>query len=391
MNFNKLYRSNKYFINGFLFGVIACLSQVNLKYGIPLSLLVLMWLNFDRLNLRLDSLVKILVVTKFTIILTVWFIWSNKDYFSLLQILSFDVALFVMLSFKEISSKFIDGMFYAIGGLFFIDVIASAMQLITASDITKSMRVGDLIPRTTGILNSPIASVNIGFIFSIYSLYLNKKPLGFIGFAATLMTGAIRAPLLWITYISGILLVKYRVNLYMIFACCSIFVVSVFFLVSAHSNSSAMNQCLESNTCEGVIHNGSALRIAAWENAAQIVVNYPLHGFNEFSQAPFYEVDIPTIVNKGVAESTILQYMVDWGVGVGLIQLLILTIFFVKKRSLFLNDQKFQYEQLITTALAFACLLDSIFSITFTSFLVVVYLGILIIYMPMQVFQNTSK
>lgn len=385
MKIDKEYFYKRPFLSGLIFGSIVCISQMNLKYGIPVSLLFLIFFNFLNLNIFCNLKIKFLIIIKLLIISLISLTLSNKEPYNIIQILSIDIIIFIILSFKKFDNNFIKGMLYPLIILFFCDLLYNINYLISSYNLKNSMRPGDFIPRTPGILNSPIFSVNISFILFVYSLYFREKILCVISFLASIATGALRAPLIFSIYLGSIIIIKYKIRGSMIILFSIIFIGSLYLLVNFHSNANSIEECRKTWTCESFLLNGSALRIAAWKNAAQIILNHPLHGYQDFIQRPFDNVDPESIINRGIAESMYLQYMVDWGVLVGLIHFLILLIIFCKKRTQFLQKSSTQYEKLITTSLAFTCLLDTFFDSLFSSFIVLVYIGILIIYMPNEV------
>lgn len=390
MKINHEYFDKQPFLSGLIFGSIVCVSQINLKYGIPVSLLFLIFANYANYDIFCNLKIKFLIFIKIIIISYISLTLSNKGSYNIIQILSIDIIICIILSFKKFDANFIKGMLYPLIILFFCDFLYNINYLITSFNIKNSMRPGDLIPRTPGILNSPIFSVNISFILFIYSLYFKEKILCVISFLASIATGALRAPLIFFVYLSGIIYIKYKIRVIFIVLLSAVFIGSLYFLVNLHSNANTINECRKTFSCESPLLNGSALRITAWKNAIQIILDHPLHGYQDFIQRPFDNVDPESIVNRGIAESMYLQYMVDWGVAVGLTHFLILLIIFSKKRTTFLQKSSPQYENLITTALAFTCLLDTFFDSLFSSSIVLIYIGILIIYMPNEVIKKQS-
>jgi hypothetical protein len=381
------YKQRCDFIHGIIFGSAVCLSQFNLKYGIPASILIFIIINRDKFNLKINYSIKLILLLKIFVITFIWLLFSNKGKYNYIQIISPDILLLLLLYFSNLDQKFVKGMAYPLFLLFISDFFYNIYSLFINSGLAGTMRAGDVIPRLTGILNSPIASVNISFLFFVYALYFRKYLLSILSFLAAMMTGALKAPLLFVAYFIGLFVLKLDLKKIYIFIFSLIFILSIYTLVSFHSNLDHHNWCLrECLKCMSIDLNGSAMRMVAWENTIQNIILNPIHGFNQFNQEPYFgSSSTEGLINRGIAESTYLQYMVDWGALVGILQLTMLMLIFLKKRNQLIEGHvgpRLRYEQIVTTALALAFILDSFFSSFFSSFIVVIYAGILVINLP---------
>ena len=108
---------NKYF----LFGLIVCLSTINLKFGTILAFI------YTLLNLKLTwkgdykQIIFIIISIKLLWVISVFIGLSNKTIYSLLQLITPDAVLLLML-FISINKDNLDKFLLPFVGLFLIDL-----------------------------------------------------------------------------------------------------------------------------------------------------------------------------------------------------------------------------------------------------------------------------
>lgn len=285
-----------------IFGFILCFGLVNMTYGLPLSLVYAgIFLKKQRLSAE-HTCILILTLIKVFWILAVHFLYSNKELFSLAQLLSQDAIILLMLFVKITRSDFAKFAKPVII-LFLIDFSFNVSMAFFGVDLLGRVggyRPDDIIRRLGGLFNNPVYSVSITTVALIIGLFLKKKWLVYTAVICFVMNGSQRAPLTLILVLFVAIVLKLKLRrflvypLYYIFAAC-VFGITIFSASRADYIS------------------GNFLRVLAWTNSIEMIRQSPLVGNHDFIPGPLEGMSPKVIIDYGIAESPYLQLALDYG------------------------------------------------------------------------------
>ncbi len=349
-------RSAPYQVNkGYIFGVLLSLAQFNLTYGFFALIAFLP-------SLKLRKLPPEFLLIAFLLIIQIVWLWSinlfysSKSWFNMLQISVGSTILIIML-FVDLSTKFIEKMLKSIYLLFIFDFLFNLSIYIYGTDPLgrgAAIRPGDFFPRVGGIFGHPFYSVNISTSALIAGAFVKNRKLILLAIIGLVINGTFRSPLMLVLTGMAFFLCSNRFKLKNIIMISTLFILSV---IAATYLTALENSDFVS---------GNFLRVAAWTNSIQHIVENPFFGTHTFEKGGFQDMNLDTILDYGIAESYYLQLAQDFGIIPAILSFYVLYLLLkLNLRSFYHNQRKSS----VPAALAIIVITDSFYGTYFGSVL----------------------
>lgn len=311
-------------IRGFNFGVLLLLAQINLFVGLPLMFLgfVVYYRNIRFDTSRMD--LKIVLIIQIIWMILIWSALKSSSLFGLMQQISPFVILLSLLFFK-VDQSFIKGFAIPLSALLLVDLLFNMLIFIYGVDPFGrggGLREGDYLPRLGGLFGNSFASINIAAVGIFCGLILRSRMIVLFSLINLLINGTFKSPLLLITFLMFYFASKRRVKLGTIVLASLIFASAVFSLAIYKAGNE--------------IDSGNTLRVIAWVNAIDKILQNPFLGTHTFlNNNTLKEMSAVVIVEHGIAESPYLQYALDYGV------LAMISYFYIMFRLLHISYSRF--------------------------------------------------
>jgi len=306
---------NKYFI----LGLLLIVSSFNIATGL-VALCLYMISTLRLTTVPRYKLITVLLCFKFVFILLIHVIFSQKSLFTLIQSLSSDILLLLIL-FIKLDSDDLRKFIFPLAGLFFIDLFFNLSLLIFGVDPLgrlSGLRPGDFTPRLHGVFGNPMFTIAISVAGIFIGFFLQKRWLMLLGFFAILINGTFRAPLTVILIVSFYILLKLRIRYSLLVTCSFVFAALVFTATII----SAIQTGVLFTGASGFI-SGNELRVLAWTSSIEQIIASPWIGNHSFSTGEF-TMSADAILEYGIAEAPWLQLALDYGVIVSALDFLIM-------------------------------------------------------------------
>lgn len=287
---------------GFIFGTFLLLAQINLAIGMPLMFFAIL---FFQKYIRLDAAlldIKIALAVKLGWIISIWYLYKATGFFTLAQIVAPDVILFVLLFFRA-DKDFVKGLAIPLSGLLLLDLFFNVSIHTIGTDLMgrgASLRPGDILPRVGGVFGHPFYSINIALVGIFCGLILKNKSITALSVVNLLINGTFKSPILLLTFLIFYLATALKAKLHIIIAIAVIFASFIIWITVYSANSQE--------------YGGNILRVLAWELAIENILENPFLGTHNFRHDALQDMSMDIIADYGIAESTYLQYAVDFGI-----------------------------------------------------------------------------
>lgn len=373
MNINK----------GAVFGLGLVASLINVAMSLAI-VLAYSWMQLKKVCLPNEyRIILALVMIKVFWILGIYLGFSNKDFYFIIQVLAPDIMLLTMI-FILLNPKFLDKMFKPIILLFFVDFMFNlSIYLLGADPLGRGggNARDDMFPRLTGVFGHPYYSINIAFIMVIIGIFLKKNFLIFLALLTLFFTGSLRGPVTGFAIFSVWLMLRLRINVYLMLILMLLFVALVF-LATFYSASLASYET------------GNYLRVVAWVNSVDHIISNPFLGTHTFLMGTFEHMSSKAIIDYGIAESLYLQYGLDFGLIPSLVALAIFTIiFYINVQNYYKsNIERQKRESMAISILTAVVLIDSFYGTIYGSVLTTFfYLALAISYGGKHFFRQKYK
>lgn len=350
-----------------MFGTLLALAQINLSFGLPLMLLSLI---FFHKNIRIDETkmdIKVALFIKAIWIVLIWAFFKSNSFFVLMQTLSLDIIL-ISLVFFRVDQSFLKGVATSVSALLILDFTFNlAIYFFGIDPLGRggSLRPGDVIPRVGGLFGHPFYSVNIAVVGIFCGLILRSRPILLASIINLLMNGTFRSPLTLISFILFLIAVKYKTKLRTIVISSLIFAIAV---ISITVYTAGKDE-----------YGGNALRVIAWANSIENIVNNPILGTHTFRTDPIDDMSADIIVDYGIAESTYLQYALDYGVMPMILHLFIIFRMLSSNYSRFLVEARNDDVRRLALILSAMIFTDTFYGTLFGSVLTTYFAGLMLI------------
>jgi len=363
---------NKYF----LFGLIVCLSTISLKFGTILAFI------YALLSLKLTwkgdykQIIFIIISIKLLWVISVFIGLSSKTIYSLLQFITPDAVLLLML-FISINKDNLDKFLLPFVGLFLIDLSFNLSIVMFGEDFfgrTGGFRPGDWLVRLGGIFDNTMFSIAIATIGVIIGILSRRRWLFILAIIELLINGSQRAPLILIIFTSGYILFKMKSRLILIFGTSFIFAAMV---VLATFYTAYQTGYFDN---EDVFITGNILRVVAWTNAIDSISlsNILFGNHNDFIQG---NIEIPgmsvnTIRDYGIAESRYLQMTLDYGFIPAFLSYYVL--YFITKRDIVIYYSDTNNDVYLARALmGFVLFTESFYGVLYGTYIIIFLFAII--------------
>lgn len=353
---------------GFIFGFLLLIAQVNLTFGMLLLLFgtLFYYYRYFTVNFTLIDITIALVIKIFWIVF-IWVFFKSSSVFLLAQTLVVDLMLLSML-FMKINEDFLKNFSKPLVLLLLIDFVFNLSIYIFGADFFGrggALRPGDIIPRVGGVFGHPFYSVNIALIGIFCGFILKNRYVAFIGLTNFLMNGTFRSLLTVILLFIFIYAIKMKMKLKYLIIGSILFAATVFILTIYSAG--------------GDEYGGNTLRVFAWINAIDHILQNPWLGTHTFSTAPLDDMSMDVIEEHGIAESAYLQYALDYGIPVMILHFyIIFRLFHSNYKRYFFSEINniYKYWALVFAGVIFA---DTFYGSLFGSVLTTYFAGILLI------------
>ena len=129
----------------------------------------------------------------------------------------------------------------------------------------------------------------------------------------------------------------------------------------------------------GINLNGSALRLEAFKSAIPKIVQSPLIGYHDVNRNPLDAVSWDQISDRGITESTYLQYAFDFGIPVMI--LYILFYYNLIRKFFNMNINSLDRNEKFLFCLTYSLSVELIFGCFFSSSLTLFTVGFLLVFL----------
>jgi hypothetical protein len=299
---------------GVIFGFIVLIGLVNTAIGLSiLAFYSIIFLSNHRFQVK-DNWIFILAIIKVILIILISLLLSNKNFKHLIPVLMADIVLIVLL-FVSVDKKFITGFSYPVFILFFTDLFFNIHTLYFGFNPYGNQilsRPDDFIPRLGGVFEHPFYSINISLAALFLSFLLKKRLILILSIIGILINGSYRGYLSIFYILIIFILLKIKISKISIFICFFIMVLAVVLATVYVADLSE-------------VMSGNKLRVMAWMSALTKISENPILGNHDFLIGDFENLNHDNFLDYGYAESTYLQYALDYGVITAIISFFIIT------------------------------------------------------------------
>lgn len=366
MKINK----NSNLLPGFIFGSILSISQVNLSFGLPLSLVALL-ATAPKFTLKKEH-VDLFVLLLFQIVWMslIYSIYSTNNILYLFKYLSVFAILMPML-FIEYDGSYMKGISLSLLALLMVDFLFNLSSIAFGVDLlgrAPDIRPGDIIPRLGGVFGHSFFSVNISVVGIFCGLLLRSRFVFFMSLINLMINGTFRSWLSILLLVLAYILIRNTLKfrsllIYLLIFVCFVFAGTVYTALEYDSG-------------------GNVLRFFAWTSSIEKILKNPLFGNHKFYTGVFEGIDQYTILDYGIAESQYLEIGLHFGVIPMIIYMLILTKILLNNYKYHFSKQRqwtFRETILLASAMIFA---DTFYGSIFSSVLTTFFFGILLVSTP---------
>ena len=305
-----------------VFGFFLVASLFNIKVGLPIVFgFIVIFFKKAKLSKTYEVIAFLLLFKLICIFIIHFTIGTRDDGFYLPRLITQDIILLLML-FITLTRVSVLHILTPIVFLFLIDCIFNVSALLFSVDpvgrISSSLRVDDILYRLGGVFNHPFASINISTSAFFIGVFLRSKKIMFFALGALFLTGSMKGPLM------GILILVCAVVLYFRFkkSLCIIVILSFVGTVFIATIISGVNSEYMS---------GNYLRVMSWGSVLPNIVENPIFGTHIFPKGDSTIIGVLGTLGQYLfsyrnAESQFLQYALDFGIVVAMINPLIFYI-----------------------------------------------------------------
>ncbi len=304
---------NKDFYIGLIYSFTLIISTFNPRISLPLILFGSI-LYFSKKHISRDYIQLAYLLIAKIIFMTLIFLLFKFQYGPsfLFQQVATDLILLVLLFFKP-PANFLNGFIFGIIVLFFINLLFNLILVLNGSDPfgrTIYIRYGESIPRLTGFYGHPYYSSYISFLGLLIGSLKKNKMIILISSISCIFTGSFRSWTLFISFLTAYfslkILTKNKVIFIMIFSAIICLSLNIFYQPEGSAN---------------------YLRVFAWQNSIQKIIENPIFGNHDFANYKFDGdidgINSDRILELGISENTFLQFMQDFGLLAGILHFLI--------------------------------------------------------------------
>ena len=302
----------------YTFGLLLVATLINIKVGLFI-LFGFITIFFKKVKLSKSyEVIAFLLVLKLVWMLAIHFsIGTRTGDLYLPQLITQDIILLLML-FIPLSRVNAAQILIPIVFLFALDFSFNMSILFFDVDPLGRLighRPDDVLPRAGGIFNHAFTSINITGVAFFIGVFLRSKTIMFFALAALLLNGSMRGPLVGILILLSAFLLYFHFNKGTVFLVLLGFVATVFLVTY-----------ISADNAEYI--SGNYLRIIAWDNAVNHIIQNPILGTHIFKGDEYILIDGGRSgYNIRNAESQFLQVALDFGIIVAMITPLIFFIF----------------------------------------------------------------
>lgn len=326
---NKIFKIDKNYLKGFIFGIILCISQINISIGLPIAL-VSFFLTTPKIVIRSNRFWLIFIVgAEIAWQSFVWLYFKSNDIILLFQ----SVVVFVILAallYTECDINYVRGLSLSIAFLMLLDFAFNLITIILGQDPigrTPDFRVSDLMPRMGGVFGHNFFSLNIGVIGLFSGLLLKNNYVILFALINIVMNGSLRSWIFLLLFGIAYLFVRYSIKFRYLLTTLVFFIIAVF--------ASTIFAASQSETGANV------LRVFAWTNSLEKIIDFPIYGNHNFIGERFVEgVSESAIDEYGIAESQYLQLGLHFGVFSMAGYFIIIFIFLINRYKLILHKMQ---------------------------------------------------
>lgn len=372
---------NKYpnMLRGFIFGSILSISQINLSFGLPLSLVGLL-VTAPRFTFKKEYLdLFLLLLFQIIWMSSVYFIYKASNALYLFKYLSVFVILMPML-FIDYDESYMKGISLSILALLSVDFLFNMSSIVFGVDPlgrTPDIRPGDIIPRLGGIFGHSFFSVNISIIGIFCGLLLKSRFIFIISIINLMVNGTFRSWLSILLFVLAYILIRAALKFRNLLVCLIIFVSFVF--------------AITIYTAFEYDSGGNALRVFAWSSSIDQIFKNPLFGKQKFLTGVFEGVNQYVITDYGIAESQYLEIGLHFGIIPMIIYILILfKILLNSCKYNLLIKRRWTFRETIALA-SVVIFADTFYGSIFGSVLTTFFFGILLVSNPKANFKNNES
>jgi hypothetical protein len=304
-----------------LFGFFLVVALFNIKVGLPMVFgFIMIFLKKAKLTKTHEIIALLLLFKLFCILIIHFTIGSRDDDLYLPRLITQDVILLLML-FIPLNRVSVLHILTPIVFLFSIDFVFNLYTIFFEEDPLSripAFRMDDILPRVGGIFNHPFASINISASAFFIGVFLRSKKIMFFSLAALFFTGSMKGPLMGILILVCAFILYFRFKKWLCIILILGFVGTVF-----------ITTYISANNAEYL--SGNYFRALAWTGALSNIVENPIFGTHFYSIGESITLgEIGTfseyLFNHRNAESQFLQYALDFGIIVAMINPLIFYI-----------------------------------------------------------------
>jgi hypothetical protein len=284
----------------------------NIKVGLPIVFgLIIMFFKKAKLSNTYEVIAFLLLFKLFCILMIHFLIGTRNDDLYLVRLITQDIILLIML-FVPLSRVSVVHILMPIVFLFLIDFMFNISLILFDVDPlgrTVGLRPDDVLLRVGGVFNHPFASINISASAFIIGVFLRSKTIMFFALLALFLTGSMRGPLIGFSILVCSFLLYFRFKKWLCIIVILGFVGTVVIATAISSNNAEHTS-------------GNNLRIISWNNALTNIVKNPIFGKHIYPGDAIGWIGNVHFSQRN-AESQFLQYALDFGIGVAMINLLI--------------------------------------------------------------------
>ncbi len=296
---------------GAAIGILAGLSPISLVVFSPVALMsVIAFFKSRRAHSKYQVILFAIILLKITWMCLIATTIGQLTLYDNLRIFMPDLLLLAF-TLVRADRKHVRAFSKVVYALFLLDLLFNLSIIVFGVDPLGrggSLRPGDLSPRVGGVFGHPFTSVQITVSAALAAVALRKKGLVALSVLGFLANGTFKSPLALVILIGMYVVMKIwpRTWLFVSTALAFATVVVIATFMTASS--------------DGFV-NGNALRVAAWTNAIQNVIEHPLLGKHDFAIGTFEGMSTEILKEFGIAESPYLQLWVDFGFAAPLLTL----------------------------------------------------------------------
>lgn len=353
---------------GLFFGFILSISQINIVYGLPIILLLIVFLS-DKIELKAKNkqLFYLLIFQILWMTAVFLFLPSNLNHY-IKNVNLFIIILLILIS--KFDLKFLIGLSKSLIILFILDFIFNLFSFFLGFDPLgrqPQMRPDDVVERLGGLFGHSFFSLNISFIGLIAAYILRKKSIFVLAIINILLIGILRGYLILLLLIISFLFIKKGVSYLKLKAISLLFATTVF-IGTFYTVTLQLSQA-------------NLMRVYAWLISIIGISENIFVGKHDFMyDDKFDSVSFETIYYYGITESQYLELGLHYGLVSMLVLVIIMFKLFKKSYEAFnkskVVDIKLNKITLISTFIIFT---DLFFGSIFGSTLTTVFFIILIL------------